>query len=115
MMIENHGVEYRVQLKPNSDHYDVLAKYISKYKKNAIWSDIIVVANTKQTDNRLLSCKYYNDRKTTWFKDFLPKNCKLTNIDIDLTEEEKDILNFILHELGDQVIDHGWFEIWTVY
>lgn len=112
MIFLDHGVEYRVYLKPGSDYFDVLAQYIAKYKKNASWGEIITIASTKQTDGRLLKSEYYRQRKETWLDGFEPHSCKLSNIDIKLTDEEKGTLTFIINGLGEQVVDHGWYEVW---
>jgi hypothetical protein len=91
----DHGVEYIVFFKNNT-------------KK-------IIIANTKATDDRLIKSEYYNQRKNEWFmgnynNKYEPIN---DNIDIELSESEKELLNKIINE--NDIEKHGWYESWYIY
>jgi hypothetical protein len=108
-----HGVEYCVLLKSGCDYYGVLAEIIAKYKNIKHGGGKMIIANTKDTDDRLLVSNYYAGEKNVWFSNFEPKSCKLDSIDIELNGKEKEMLNHILNGLQEQVVEHGWYE--TIY
>lgn len=112
MIALDHGVEYRVHLKPECDYYEVLAKLIAKYKNIQHGVGKMIIASTKDIYDRLLLSNYYAGKKHVWFSDFKPKLCKLDSIDIELSEIEKEMLNIILNGLKEQVVEHGWYETW---
>jgi hypothetical protein len=82
----------------------------------AFWSSfygVVIVAGTKQTDDRLLASEYYRAREADWFgcghghrKPLAPAESP-----IELTEAEREYLEFVLREFGDAVRRHGWYDV----
>ena len=111
MITIDHGIEYRVMFDKSFDIYPVLSKYISLFKKQVSWNDndgIIIIANTKNTDKRLLASDYYKQNEERWFKTVSPT--RINDI-FSLTESEQEYLDFILKEFGEAITDHGWYEV----
>jgi len=95
----DHGLEYHVVLKNNMH---------------------LIVANIKDIDNRLEKSEFYKKRKDKWF--MINNNiCKLLSIidlhdlDIELNENEKNKLNEYLNKYGEEVDDHGWYDVCKIY
>ena len=89
----NHGVEYHVVLSDGKTR--------------------IVVARTKETDDRLCASKYYKAREESWLTGEI--NCKQfvrpindDEFDVLLTDDEQQKLKNILD--NNTVETHGWFE-----
>lgn len=114
MMVIDRGLEYRVVFERSFDFYSILAKYIEKYKKQVMWKDgIVIIAPTSATDERLILSQYYIDKKREWFSDTMPG----TAVDlggatpIELLDEEKEYLLFVIEQFGPAVISHGWYDV----
>lgn len=112
MIMINRGVEYHVYFDKNFDYYKILTSYIDKYKVIPFWEDgKIIIANTKNTDKRLMESSYYKERCETWFEDNDFRQTPINIVDIELTSDEKDYLEFILTNFKDAVIRHGWYDV----
>lgn len=114
MIVVDRGVEYRVYYDTSFDIYPALAKYITTFRRQAIWNDVVIIASKKATDQRLLQSKYYNDRKESWWASVHGPSCEAIaqdNIDIVLDENEKEYLEFVVKEFGSAVQAHGWYDV----
>lgn len=101
----NHGVEYHIVYKTGERE---------------------VVAPMKDTDKRLLASKYYLEGDNgkhieTWLKPEtmyangpFVKPMDDPEFDVELTEEEKVRLEVILKDKGEDVAEHGWYEVNTI-
>jgi len=114
MMTIDHGIEYHVEFDGTFDFYPALSKYIAAHKKQPHWdpAGLIVIANTKATDERLVVSQYYHDSERRWF-DITQgkKRIMQTDESFTLTDDERDYLSFVLRELGYAVVYHGWYEV----
>lgn len=114
MMVIDRGLEYRVVFDKSFDFYSILADYIATYKKQVMWKDgIVVIAPMSATDARLVVSQYYIEKKEGWFSDTRPG----TAVDlggatpIELLDEEKEYLLFVIEQFGPAVISHGWYDV----
>jgi len=73
---------------------------------------LIIIVPIKELDERLLGSKYYKTRKQ-FYQDHKYKSWreKIDNIDITLTNIEKDKLNIILEDNKNKVIEYGWYDV----
>lgn len=113
MIVIDHGIEYAIEFDPTFDFYPALARYIENFKKQVHWDEKgrIVIASTKQTDDRLVISSYYLERQSEWFSTN-HVNCEaIDSNEFTLTAAEQVYLDFILKEFGDAVIRHGWYDV----
>jgi hypothetical protein len=91
----NHGVEYHLILKNNKRY---------------------IIANTTETDNRLVKSKYYEDRKEKWFEKMYQYCTPLIEdgFDIQLTEDELKRLHDLLDKHKNEIDIHGWYDVCTI-
>ena len=71
----------------------------------------VCIANTQQTDARLLASKFYERHKDSWFKNTGSQCVKIDQseiVDIDLTKDEQDVLT----TTSDNIM-HGWYDVIT--
>ena len=98
----DHGVEYIVFL-----------------KSETLQVEKLIIASTKDTDDRLVQSEYYKKRKDEWFTTFhgLYDKCEPINdyIDIELTETEKELLNKVINRNPGEIQKHGWYDVWHFY
>ena len=116
MFALNRGVEYLILFKRDLDYFD----YVPDLEKDLrikidFNGDFVRYLSTNQTDERLKQCEYYISRKSNWFKEVENKRSeKLDNNVLQMIELEKANLDKILEKIGDQVLDHGWYDICTI-
>jgi hypothetical protein len=71
----------------------------------------MVLITKDEANKRLLSSKYYNDRKSTWFSEPCPfDRGPIPDVDIALTDAEESELQSGLLVVA-PVAEHGWYEV----
>jgi len=86
----NHYVEYRIE-HPNGTH--------------------MLLISGKEADERLVSSKYYQDRKSTWFSEGTEfERGPMQDIDVELTDTEAADLKHSL-TIFPPAEKHGWYEV----
>jgi hypothetical protein len=75
----------------------------------------IKIITTNETDTRLLNSMYYLERKENWFRCSHTLFEKLDEEPIQMTELENNMIAKIIEKLGNDIVDHGWFDIATMY
>lgn len=92
----DHGVEYWIFLKNKTE---------------------ICVVNLRKADTRLVSSKYYEQRKDTWWANWQTRRIPISDLpdfDMELTTKEKESLAEKLQCHGDQVESHGWYDVFSI-
>lgn len=116
----NHGVEYRIELNPtfygSPSFYILQSGFIKRFQSKWIevsWErEYITIADTNKTDDRLLESTYYANNKEHWFESNVPMVEYNEDIDISLTDAEKQYLDFIISmTLPTNIVRHGWYEV----
>ena len=110
----NRGLEYRIQL---FGHIPIgslagtacLPKFDEK-------TNTLTFLTREQTDDRLILSNYYLKQKDTYLSKFDAEALPLSKseLDIDLTAEERTHLEIILKLLSSVIQDHGWYDVTTV-
>jgi hypothetical protein len=136
----NHGVEYMIEFSTEVDEnvlysliqrviYDVRVElaYTQECYINSCGKRLLVLIPQTMADKRLLESNYYKERQDKWFasdvvaRDFIKKIEQppgfLPVVDIELSKEEKEVIEFVLHreELRPYIINNGWYEVNVVF
>jgi hypothetical protein len=91
----DHGIEYHVVLK-NSKRF--------------------IIVDTKATDDRLVKSKFFKDREGEWFMVNRSICVKIEDeLDVELTEKEKEKLQKCLDKYGEEVDRYGWYDVCNIY
>jgi hypothetical protein len=95
----DHGIEYHVVLKNNKR---------------------FIIASTKATDDRLVKSKFFKDRESEWFAINHSMCVKMEDkdvdeLDVELTEKEKEKLQSCLEKAGEDLDRHGWYDVCSIY
>lgn len=93
-MYPDHGIEYHIILK-DGQH--------------------IVVLCSREVDDRLIASEYYKKRRESWFEDMWSRCDPITeDVDIQMSDQEKNKLEKLLNEYGSGVSSHGWYDVMTI-
>lgn len=92
-IFRQYGIEYSIKLKNGT---------------------FIPVVPVNSTDNRLLASKYYQTRKEFYERAYGPWREKVVECDCELSSLETDKLNNTIDLHGNNVVEHGWYDVCTV-
>ena len=92
-------------------YYDHGVEYIVVTKNHKY-----TIVPLKDADKRLEASEYYKERKDSWFNEGSSFRRPIEGeIDIELTESEKDLLESVLKVHESNVESHGWYDVQYLY
>lgn len=121
----NHGVEYWIEIDETVD-IDAIRKGIERvqFETNlniyATKTKGICVLSTSCTDDRLVKSKYFEDNKDDWFhvrtcmKEWREPIQEQSQVDIDISNSEMNVIKKLREEFGEHISFEGWFDVNTI-
>jgi hypothetical protein len=89
-------------------HSEYGVEYVAIMNDNSI----LIIFPIKIFGERLLESKYYTECKKNYERNkFKERRQRIDSIDIELTNNEKNYIEYILKHTNDKIKDHGFYDV----